>query len=197
MLAAPAQYQPPASAPNQTQPTQAATAGESPYLEGGTFVVSTAAGGIAVPDPSQPPRTLSTYRGDTRPPDLIFKEGFQPRAPNSPVSLYDYARNNTPSAFVGTSESKTVAKGFAFNPASGQPKKETYIYAVRLSKGVDVNLALGQTSPFPHEREVAVQGGISSSSIKGAWHYRRNSVTGHLTRGQFIKNPHFGKSGGK
>ncbi len=115
-----------------------------------------------------------TFRGDTRPPSQIFKTGFKPRGTNT--DLLGYARHNDPSVFVGTSTSPKTAGGFAGEGG--------YVYTVRPGNGaVDVNSSLGKRSPFPHETEIAVSGGISPSDIMGA---RKVGSTG-LT-GPFIRN---------
>jgi hypothetical protein len=48
-----------------------------------------------------------------------------------------------------------------------------------------VNAVLGSKSPFPHELEIAVPGGIHPSSIMGA---RQVDPNGSFI-GPFIKNP--------
>jgi RHS repeat-associated protein len=120
-----------------------------------------------------------TFRGDSRLPSEIFKNGFQPRGPNT--DLAKYARHNEPSVFVGTSKSPTLAReDFA---GSGN-----HVYTVRPgSKAIDVNASLGKASPYPYESEIAVPGGISSSDIMGA---RKVGSSGAFT-GPFIKNPKY------
>ena len=95
-----------------------------------------------------------TFRGDRRAPSEIFEQGFQPRGTS--VDLLDYAANNTPSIYVSTSRSASVAGDFAEN-----------IYVVRPRYGVDVNRALGRHSPFPDELEIAIPGGVSPADVRG------------------------------
>jgi len=118
-----------------------------------------------------------TFRGDTRTPAEIYNDGLQPRGTST--DLLGYARHNDPSVFVGTSTSPKTAGGFAGEGG--------YVYTVRPgSSAVDVNASLGRRSPFPHETEIAVPGGISPSDIMGA----RQVGSAGLT-GPFIKNPNY------
>lgn len=120
------------------------------------------------------------FRGDARTPDVIFNEGLQPRGTNT--DLYDYALNNKPSVYVPTTTSPTIARDFAEMQGGG------YVYTIRgQAQGVDVNAVLGDLSPFPHELEIAVPGGINPLDIMGG---RAMAPNGNFT-GPFIKNPLF------
>jgi RHS repeat-associated protein len=119
-----------------------------------------------------------TFRGDTRTPDVIFSEGFQPRGTNT--DLYGYALENEASVFVATSKTPNVARDFALMQGGG------YVYTIRRpSQGLDVNLILGSQSPFPHEFEIAIPGGIRHIDIRGV---RQVAPNGKFV-GPFIKNP--------
>lgn len=100
-----------------------------------------------------PKKTPYTYRGDSRGPQDIFENGFQPRGNNT--NLLDYTTNNTPSNFVSTSKSSSVAGDFADN-----------IYVVKPRNGIDVNSTLGPKSPFPNELEIAIPGDVRPSDIR-------------------------------
>ena len=103
------------------------------------------------------------FRGDARPPEQVFQDGFQPRGTST--DLLDYARNNTPSVYVGTSKSADVAADFATNGGL----RDGYVYATKpAAGGIDVDQALGASSPFPAEQEVVFPGGLSPSEIRGA-----------------------------
>lgn len=120
------------------------------------------------------------FRGDSRPPDVIYREGFQPKGQST--DLYDYAKFNTPSIFVGTTKSPTIAaEDFAGSGA--------YVYTVRSLGGIDVNKVLGSTSPFAHELEVAIRGGVRPKNILGA---RLVGANGRFI-GPFIPNPYYVK----
>ncbi|MEO7697896.1 MAG: RHS repeat-associated core domain-containing protein [Opitutus sp.] len=96
-----------------------------------------------------------TFRGDTRAPATIFKEGFTARG--SSTDLLSHALDNTrpPSAFVSTSKSAELANTFADN-----------VYVVRARSGIDVNEVLGPRSPFPSELEVAVPFRIAPTDVR-------------------------------
>lgn len=88
---------------------------------------------------------------------MIFQEGFQPRGTNT--DLYQYASQNVPSVYVPTSTSQSVAMDFA-------SMQEGYVYTIRgMPEGIDVNGVLGSRSPFPHEFEIAVPGGVPPENI--------------------------------
>ncbi len=114
-----------------------------------------------------------TYRGDSRSPDEIFNKGFEPRSKGSDTSLEDYARNNSPSNYVGTSKDPDIAKNFA--------DEEGYVYTIKPDAGIDVNKELGNRSPFPHEQEVVIPGGIKTKNIKGATPINKDGSLGNTT----------------
>ena len=97
-----------------------------------------------------------TFRGDSRPPEVIFNEGFAPRGTST--DLYAHALDNTnpPSFYVSTSRSPDVAAQFNDN-----------VYVVRPTSGIDVNATLGPSSPFPNELEIALPGHVPTSDIRG------------------------------
>gem|GEM_PF-3424047 len=97
-----------------------------------------------------------TFRGDPRSPDVIFKDGFQPRGTSDDIYLHAVDNKLPPSNFVPTSRSPGVAAGF-----------DPTVYTVRPRNGVDVNDALGPRSPYPDELEIAIPGGIAPSDIRG------------------------------
>ena len=103
----------------------------------------------------------SLYRVDSRSPDVIFQDGFQPKGTSTDIQTY--VDQNTPSAFVSTSKTSDIYQ----NPDFGAPGK--YLYEVDGSRtpGVDVN-AVYPANPYANEQEVAVPGGIPSSAIIGA-----------------------------
>ncbi|MFN7882575.1 MAG: polymorphic toxin-type HINT domain-containing protein, partial [bacterium] len=118
------------------------------------------------------------FRGDGRPPNVIFDEGFAPRGPNE--DLLKYARDNVPSIYVGTSKSPIVARFFAY-------KEDGYAYTIRWpANGIDVNEVLGPESPHLRELEIAVPGAIKPSEIMGCRRVRGNRMVG-----PFIKNPNW------
>ncbi|MDE1882821.1 MAG: hypothetical protein KGH70_02470 [Rhodospirillales bacterium] len=124
------------------------------------------------------------YRGDSRPPDVIFNQGFQPKG--TATDLYNYAATNTPSNFISTS--KIPGPGINFAQSAATNSGEGYLYIIsQQPNGIDVNEALGAASPFPDEAEIAVPGGIPPQDVLGA---QQISPDGSNIGG-FIPNPGF------
>lgn len=121
----------------------------------------------------------TVFRGDSRAPATIFREGFQPRGTST--DLENYVLSNEASTFVGTSKSESVAVGDFAQPGGG------YVYTVDTAgmKGVDVNQAF-PTNPFAHEQEIAFPGGIPTERIVGA-----RAIGADGTLGDFIPNPNY------
>ncbi len=114
-------------------------------------VAGTAASGVsAVSDIPQ-----YTFRGDSRGPDVIFKEGFQPRGDSTDLMAHALDNKSPPSMYVPTSKSFDIANDFDSN-----------VYVVRQKGGIDVNAVLGSKSPFPEELEIAMPGGVHPSDIR-------------------------------
>ena len=97
------------------------------------------------------------FRGDSRSPTTIFEEGgFLSKGGNS--NLLDHASGLIDdSAFISTSKSFDVAKGFAGNKG--------FVYSIKKSGGIDVNAKLGSSSPFPKELEIAFPLKIDAAAI--------------------------------
>jgi len=129
------------------------------------------------------------FRGDGRSPDVIFKEGFQPRGANGDLGQHqvgaagtsiespygfgskDYGSGSggglepmliSDSAFVSTTRSITAAADFA-----GLQKGALYV--IRDAKGVDVNATFGSDTLWPGELEIAVLDGVRPEQIVAAW----------------------------
>ncbi|KAM3548127.1 hypothetical protein MY1884_009310 [Beauveria asiatica] len=67
------------------------------------------------------------YRGDTRPPSVIFKEGFQPKGTDT--VLDHHFRYSGESGFVSVSRSRNVARGYTTGHFSFSPKGG-YVYVI-------------------------------------------------------------------
>ena len=124
------------------------------------------------------------YRGDSRPPEKIFDEGFESWAvsdniKNPPDDLAEYVAKNTKGPYVSTSKDVNVASG-TFSDGK-------YVYKIdpRGQTTIDVNKSLGPHS-LQHEMEVAFLDKIPSSAIKGA-----HPVLPDGTLGELIKNPKY------
>ncbi|MCX5215404.1 hypothetical protein OG689_40220 [Kitasatospora sp. NBC_00240] len=100
------------------------------------------------------------YRNDTRNPDEIFETGFQPRIPDSNVTLMDHIwSTRSRSQWVSTSRRDDLGH------------REGYRYEIDApEQGVDASMTYGDD--YPHfarpEKEVAFEGGIDRSFILGA-----------------------------
>jgi RHS repeat-associated protein len=128
-----------------------------------------------------------TFRGDARPPNIIFNEGFTPRGTGHNVK--DYVNNNVPSKWVGTSKSPDSAMRFATKGASdnliNHQRDVGFLYTVRVRQGYDINTGLGHNQVFSHEHEVIANGGINLSDVLGVQPV--NSFGKPI--GPFIPNP--------
>ena len=106
--------------------------------------------------------TSFLLRGDARPPETIFQQGFQPWGGDA--SLEDYVLNNSPSQYVGLTSDPDVAADFATNSGT----RNGYIYATDPQpNGTVVNDVL-PNNPFAAEQETAVPGGVPANQIRGA-----------------------------
>lgn len=105
--------------------------------------------------------TQTLYRFDSRGPDEIFQDGFEAKGGN--LNLLEHVTSNPlDSGYVSTSDNLNSAQDFASESGSG------YIYKLNGS-GINVNDALGDSSPYPWENEVAIPGSVPGSAIEGAW----------------------------
>jgi len=99
------------------------------------------------------------FRGDKRSPSEIFEDGFTAKGSNT--DLLDHAANNpSNSAYISTSKSPNVSRGFAGEGG--------YVYTIKNPGGKDVNKTLGSGSPFPHEQEISIPYAIDPANIQGA-----------------------------
>ncbi|KAG8762260.1 hypothetical protein FRC12_009115, partial [Ceratobasidium sp. 428] len=107
-------------------------------------------------------------RWDSRHPNVVFNEGFQPHvAPGDEAGLVrdnadlgTYVDQNVESVFVGTAR-------YYSHPETGRPTRwvprnvaNMFEYEVFAAGGIDVNLSLGTGNQFFNQREVAFPGGI-------------------------------------
>jgi RHS repeat-associated protein len=130
----------------------AAPAPAAPTLPNGESIPTEAEGGGA---------GQSLFRADTRGPDEIFSQGFEPKGDN--MDLWSHVNQNPEdSGFVSTTKHLSAAQDFADEVGAD------YVYRLRAT-GVDVNATLGESSPFPWEHEVAVPGGVPPSAIEGVF----------------------------
>jgi len=130
-----------------------------------------------------------TYRGDSRPPELIFSKGFDPKGNSSDLLLHARDNNKPPSAYVSTSTEFNQAKTFAIGSAEKAGYSKSWVYEIHNSgNGVDVNKVLGSNSPFPWETEIAYKGGVKPEQIISATEI---DVKTHEKIGEPIRNKSF------
>ncbi len=126
-------------------------------------------------------RTL--YRGDSRPPEEIFRRGFEPKGDNDDL-LDHLAGDGGDSNYVATSKSPRYA---AYYP-HGEHGYEKHVYLVEDARGAtDVrDQGLGEIA---EEHEVVFKGGIPADKIKGVLRDPLDPEAG------IIPNPNFRPSG--
>ena len=124
-------------------------------------------------------------RGDARPPEEVFKNGFQPKDPDGKVDLETYV-NSTPSPnsqYISTSKDINVSKDFATDYGD----KAGNVYIIDKPKnGIDVEKTLGNKAAFD-EKEIAVPGGINTCKIRGCQQVNKDGTSS----GGFINNPNY------
>ncbi|MCX5215460.1 hypothetical protein OG689_40520 [Kitasatospora sp. NBC_00240] len=129
------------------------------------------------------------YRNDTRNPDEIFETGFQPRIPDSNVTLMDHIWTGpNRSQWVSTSRRDDLWRFGGYHYEIDAP-----------GQGVDVEMTYGDD--YPHivreEEEVAFEGGIDRSFIIGAdeqpipGYGSGNFRAGEDSGSFYFVNPHF------
>jgi hypothetical protein len=138
-----------------------------------------AAGAIGTENAQRPSGIL--YRGDGRLPETIFNEGFRARGTSS--DLKAYVETNSPSAFVGTSKSQSIAIEFAL-------EYDGYVYEIdpRNLPGIDVNSA-HPSNIHATEQEIAMPGGVPRESIIGAKKVLPGGRLGPIILNPFYKAP--------
>nr|WP_240043612.1 hypothetical protein [Pseudomonas rhizoryzae] len=104
------------------------------------------------------------YRGDTRKPEIVFNEGFQPWGTSEDLLAHTFDAQNPPSIFVSTSKNQEVAIDFG----TSYRTKKGYLYTIRKIEGKDINRELEGLVPFPEEQEIAIKGGVKKHEILGA-----------------------------
>jgi hypothetical protein len=134
-------------------------AGQWAFAAGRTAISK---GGGAAGGANPGPKTL--WRGDKRAPSAIEDAGgFQPKGTNTDVA--DYVKNETPSAFVGTSSRRHIAESFAM-----RRNAQGWVYEMsNPGGGRNATKAMGGwwKNPFATESEWLFDS-IPMSNIKGA-----------------------------
>ncbi|MFQ6228892.1 hypothetical protein [Nocardia sp. NPDC002869] len=130
------------------------------------------------------PYMRTVYRGDTRPPAIIFEHGFTPRGDNR--DLGDHQGEYGDSAYIGTSTEHANAADHADGPHGYGA--DGYVYVIRdATGGVDVdhwNL-MRDGSLLAPENEIAFEGGIPADKVMGVLRDKNDPSAG------IIENPNY------
>ncbi|MBV8802635.1 MAG: hypothetical protein JO131_06670, partial [Gammaproteobacteria bacterium] len=140
--------------------------------------------GLKLGDPPLPPEGKPLFRGDGRPPSLMFS-GITARGTNTdlyshvfPPGKYTNSYSSQESAYISTSKSKEMATTFPKELRPGT--QETYVYEIHVKQPViDVASELMSNPKITrdplaldllrYEKEMAVPFRIKSNEIKGGW----------------------------
>jgi len=127
------------------------------------------------------------YRGDSRSPEVIFKDGFKSNGANTDLLSYVHEPNNH--VFISTSKSETVAIRFP-KVYNGPGYDVNYLYKIRrTSSAIDVNKTLGNKSLHPDEQEFVFKNKILPENIMSAqFTYRKYH---DISKGKTIHNPYW------
>ncbi|KAM3509237.1 hypothetical protein MY11210_006420, partial [Beauveria gryllotalpidicola] len=130
------------------------------------------------------------YRGDSRPPAVIFAEGFTPQGTNKELKNHLSFGGN--SGLVSVSRSPKAAERFAFGRSANQAVKG-YIYIIHPKNIPNGYWVPGIYSPHKNpavarNREFAVVGSVPASSISHAYEV---TVENPSSRGTRIRNENY------
>ncbi|KAF8873095.1 hypothetical protein CPB85DRAFT_601553 [Mucidula mucida] len=132
-------------------------------------------------------------RWDKRPPDVVFRDGFEPRErpslqsfPDAAFNLSNYVHNNAPSIFVST------RRYFRDKSKALRRKQNThhltyYEYEIFAYGGIDVNHVFGSHAMF-ERHEIAFPGGILPRFIRSVRVHRKDQPV------EIVQNPRFSNS---
>jgi hypothetical protein len=122
----------------------------------------------------------TAYRGDSRPPEVVFADGFQPKGDHHMIFLH--LRNVQEGDFV------SVAKDIRFS-RRWMSDNEGPVYELRVQRGIDSEYGVSSPdSPIKDltaQREISTIGGIKPEDVLGAWVVDKQSG-----ERKFIPNPH-------
>lgn len=173
---------PPAgSAPTKAAPTKAADS--CPLVEDPMFAAAdrTVEVNRITPTPSWRADCRQLYRADSRKPEVIFEQGFHPKAPlNGQYDVEKYVLVNQPSPYVSTSYDHDLYK---------QWYKSGFNYYIDAPGGIDVNKTIGDTHRWADQEEVAFPGGVSRERIVGVCPVDKLKKTEIMS--ECVDNPHY------
>ncbi|MEV7680140.1 ADP-ribosyltransferase [Streptomyces sp. NPDC088341] len=133
------------------------------------------------PAPSWRTNCKQLYRADSRPPEIVFEQGFLPKATlDGQYDVEKYVLVNQPSPYVSTTYDHDLYK---------QWYKSGYNYYIDAPGGIDVNKTIGATHKWADQEEVAFPGGISRELIVGVCPVDKQKKTEIMT--ECLDNPHY------
>lgn len=167
---------------------------------------------VLIPEESLKTDRTHWYRGDKRPPERIFEEGFKARGDNS--NLLEHVHGNAKGPIK---DSAYISTSILEDAASRYPKDfmgRSYIYllnpecsAVDVNKALVVEIDAGRmlredVSCYLADHEMAIPYQIKKEHIKGAWiadsialHRDLESIDNlyarEINKESFISNPHY------
>lgn len=172
----------PAGAPARVQAAPAAAAAACPVV---TDRLHAAADrrvdvGRITPEPAYRATCGQLYRADGRGPEIVFEQGFHPKAPlDGQYDIEQYVLVNQPSPFVSTTYDHDLYKQW----------KSAWNYYIDAPGGVDVNRTIGDTHKWADQVEVAFPGGIAREFIVGVCPVDR--TTKREIMAECVDNPHY------
>jgi RHS repeat-associated protein len=118
------------------------------------------------------------YRGDSRPPDQICQQGFQPVNPNGNVTVFEHVEGIHGSNWVSTTYDGEVAERFArsgVHSSKAPPNAEPWVYVIdNPGCGVEVDcdpeVQAKYGNPVDSEKEIAFNGGLPPGRVLGYYH---------------------------
>ncbi|MET9963154.1 ADP-ribosyltransferase [Streptomyces sp. NPDC006326] len=173
---------PPASA-SATAPAHAAPANSCPRVGDHLFAAADKRADVnrITPSPAWRINCKQLYRSDSRPPSVVFEEGFLPRATvDGQYDIEQYVLVNQPSPYVSTTYDHDLYKTWW---------KSGWNYYIDAPGGVDVNLTIGDTHKYASQVEVAFPGGIERSFIVAVCPVDKATKTEIMNECQ--DNPHY------
>lgn len=132
------------------------------------------------PDPAWRANCLQLYRTDGRGPEIVFEQGFHPKAPlDGQYDIEKYVLVNQPSPYVSTSYNHDLYKSW----------KNGWNYYIDAPGGVDVNKTIGDTHKYADQVEVAFPGGVARQFIVGVCPVDKVEKVEIMS--ECVDNPHY------
>lgn len=133
------------------------------------------------PAPSWRTDCKQLYRADSRGPEVIFEQGFQPRAPlNGQYDVTQYVQADQPSPFVSTSYDHDLYKRWS---------KNGFNYYIDAPGGIDVKKTIADPRIRAGAEEVLFPGGVSRERIVGVCPVDEHKKTEIMS--ECVDNPHY------